>query len=253
MNPVLASVFPGATANDLGLSRTRIGQTEESLPLPNAHTPHHLEVDSAPGDSTADGAGGTYTEALADERVLSRLRNGDREALAILFRRYARMVRAVAYRILRNGPEADDLLQEVFLFIFHKAALFDATRGTARSWIVQVTYHRAIDRRRYLTSRHFYTSVELEDAVALAGESRAEVAFYEQSIEGTLGRETLSKIAESLSEDQRKVIQLYFFEGYTLEEIAGLLVQSTGNIRNHYYRGLDKMRKHIFAAKLQAK
>ena len=88
----------------------------------------------------------------SDEFLFERLRDGDHGALALLFRRYARMVRGVAYRILRDAAEADDLLQEVFLFLFRKWALFDASRGSARSWIVQVTYHRAIDRRRHLLS-----------------------------------------------------------------------------------------------------
>jgi RNA polymerase sigma-70 factor (ECF subfamily) len=72
-------------------------------------------------------------------------------------------------------------------------------------------------------------------------------------MEGLLGKAKLRKIDESLSEDQRKTIQLYFFEGYTLEEIAGRIGQSLGNVRNHYYRGLDRMRQIVFAAKLQAK
>ena len=191
--------------------------------------------------------------SLADEILLDRLRGGDKEALGILFRRYARMVRTVAYRIVRNASEADDLLQEVFLFIFQRRTLFDANLGSARSWIVQVTYHRAIDRRRYLTSRHFYTSLDLEDAALGISQTWAESTVYEQSMEGMLGKETMRKIAESLSDDQRTVIQLYFFEGYKLEEIATRIGQTVGNIRNHYYRALEKMRKHIFVSNLPAK
>jgi RNA polymerase sigma-70 factor, ECF subfamily len=189
----------------------------------------------------------------SDEILLQQLCEGDKEALAILFRRYARMVRAVGYRILRDASEADDLLQEVFLFIFRKSALFDAARGSARSWIVQVTYHRAIDRRRHLAARHFYTSVEIDDDSLGVREPRAEIAFYEQSMEGMLGKRMLRRMDESLSEEQRRVIQLYFFEGYTLEEIAAKVGQALGNIRNHYYRGLEKMRQQIFPSKLRPK
>jgi RNA polymerase sigma-70 factor (ECF subfamily) len=112
-----------------------------------------------------------------------------------------------------------------------------------------VTYHRAIDRRRYLASRHFYTSVELDDSV-LGGREDAAM-LLENSIEGTVGKETLRRINESLSDDQSRVIRLYFFEGYTLEEIAVDLGQALGNIRNHYYRALEKMRRHIFASKAE--
>jgi RNA polymerase sigma-70 factor (ECF subfamily) len=82
----------------------------------------------------------------SDAALLERIAHSDREPLGVLFRRYARLVRSVAFRILRNESEADDLLQEVFLYIFRKAGQFDSTKGSARSWILQVTYHRAIDR-----------------------------------------------------------------------------------------------------------
>src|SRR5258708_4793637 len=66
---------------------------------------------------------------VSDERLLEQVRDGAKEALALLFRRHARAVRNVAYRILRNEAEADDLVQEVFLFLFRKAALFDSAQG----------------------------------------------------------------------------------------------------------------------------
>ncbi len=213
------------------------------------------QLDTAPvgDDRTAVAEAVDSVASPSDELLLEQVRCGEKEALGILFRRYARLVRAVAYRILRDASEADDLLQEVFLFIFRRSALFDATRGHARSWIVQVTYARAIDRRRYLVSRHFYTNLELKDPAICRAEPSAEIAFYEQTMEGILGKEMLKKIDNSLSEDQRRTIQLYFFEGYTLEEIAGRIGQSLGNVRNHHYRGLERMRQIIFAAKLRAK
>ena len=191
--------------------------------------------------------------SCSDEFLLEQLREGNHGALALLFRRYARLVRTVAYRILRDAAEAEDLLQEVFLFIFRKWALFDASRGSARSWIVQVTYHRAIDRRRHLASRHFYANAELDETLLTIDGPMADSAFYERSIEGSLGTEMLSKIAEVLSIDQRRTIQLYFFEGYTFEEIAELTKQMVGNVRNHYYRGLEKIRKLVFAPELRDK
>jgi RNA polymerase sigma-70 factor (ECF subfamily) len=185
----------------------------------------------------------------ADEALLENTARGNKEALAVLFRRYARLVRTVAHRILRDASEADDLVQEVFLFVFRKAALFDPARGSVRSWLVQVTWHRAIDRRRYLSSRHFYTSIELEDDFLDSGVAQGVLKLYEESMEGSLGRDTLRRIDESLSEDQRRVIRLYFFDGYTIGEIAALLGQTQGNVRNHYYRALEKMRREISAAK----
>lgn len=189
----------------------------------------------------------------SDERLLARVCEGDRGALAQLFRRFARVVRNVACRILRDEAEADDLLQEVFLFLFRRAVLFDAARGSARSWIVQVTYHRAIDRRRHLASRNFYDSTELDEALHTIEGPMTDTAFYERTIEGVLGAGTLRDIDGALSNDQRNTMQLYFFDGYTFGEIADRLGQTVGNVRNHYYRGLEKIRKLVFTAKLRDK
>ena len=95
---------------------------------------------------------------LADEVLIERICLGEKEALAALFQRYARLVRSVAARILRDAAEAEDLAQDLFLFIHRKCGLFDSSKSSARSWIVQMTYHRAIERRRYLTTRHFYVA-----------------------------------------------------------------------------------------------
>jgi len=87
---------------------------------------------------------------LSDETLMAQICEGSREALATLFRRYARMVRGVAYRVLRDTSEADDLLQDIFMVVHGKCTSFDPSRGPARFWILQMSYHRAIARRRYL-------------------------------------------------------------------------------------------------------
>jgi RNA polymerase sigma-70 factor (ECF subfamily) len=190
---------------------------------------------------------------ISDETLLEQVREGAKEPLGILFRRHARTVRNVAYRILRNEAEADDLVQDVFLFIFRKALLFNASHSTARSWIVQVTYHRAFDRRRRLITRHFYASRELDDAALNVADRRYETPFAEWSLEAVWGRESAARLRELLSPSQLSTIELHFFEGYTLEEIADRLGQTLGNIRHHYHRGLEKLRKPAFAGKLQSK
>ena len=186
---------------------------------------------------------------LADETLIAQVREGSREALAMLFRRYARMVRTIANRILHDSSEADDLLQEVFLFIHRKCAVFDASKCSARSWIVQMTYHRAIDRRRYLQSRHFYTHVDLNGATEVL-DPRSEGREADDALCELVGNTTIQRLLDTLTEEQRNTLSLHFCEGYTFDEIAVKLNQSLGNIRNHYYRGLDKLRKQMFSGKL---
>ena len=188
-----------------------------------------------------------------DEEVVGQICSGSSEALAILFQRYARMVRTLSYRILRDQAEADDLVQEVFLFVFRKAGLFDPKRGSAVSWLVQVTYHRAFDRRRYLRARGFYSHCELDEALLQPEDPRVQTLRYDDTIEAALGQDALCRIEASLSDVQRRVLRLRFFDGHTMEEIAAILGQSPGNVRNHYYRALEKMRREVFAGQLKSK
>jgi RNA polymerase sigma-70 factor (ECF subfamily) len=210
-----------------------------------------------PALSTAEGETELKTSAQparaavdpSDETLMLRICNGDKDALASLFRRYARVVRAIAYRVLRDTAESDDLLQDVFLLIHRQCGMFDASRGTARFWILQMAYRRAISRRRYLTSRHYYNSVYIEDVAEELRDPRAEGGGLENSFLGLLGTGRLEKAFEALSEGLRQTIWLHFFEGYTLDEIAAKLQQSRGNVKHHYFRGLDRLRKQILGNK----
>jgi RNA polymerase sigma-70 factor (ECF subfamily) len=208
-------------------------------------------VSTSTGNSTSDDRPAASVE-ISDEVLMARIGDGDKEGLACLFHRYARLVRAVGYKILRDDSEADDLLQEVFLFIHQKSTVFDSSKSSARSWIVQMAYHRAIDRRRYLDSRHFYTQVDLEDVGNELSSPGARAGRYENSIEEVLGRVGLRKVFGVLSVIQRQTLGLHLLDGYTFEEIAAKLDQSRGNVKHHYFRGLEKLRKQIFSCNRQS-
>ena len=111
-----------------------------------------------------------------------------------------------------------------------------------------MTYRRAISRRRYLHSRHFYTQVELDEQSFDVAEPRC--GHSEDPADSILAELDLQKLFGSLSEDQQKTLQLHFIEGYTLDEIAKILGQTKGNVRHHSFRGLERLRKQIFGGKL---
>lgn len=180
--------------------------------------------------------------AATDEELLTQVGLGSKSSLTLLFRRYRRTVSNVALRILKDAAEAEDLCQEVFLLLFQKANLFDASKGTAGSWIIQITYHRAMNRRQYLTFRQHYTAQELNEE---------EVTGSRQSpvIDEIAARTLLNRVREQLSPDQRQTLELHFFEGYSLREIAEKNSQTLGNIRHHFYRGLERLRSNVFPQK----
>ncbi|HEX4021307.1 MAG TPA: sigma-70 family RNA polymerase sigma factor [Acidobacteriaceae bacterium] len=214
---------------------TLAGQSDVAVPepcLPSVDRPESRELSSLAKQHGHQ----------SDETLLAEVGHGAKEALSILFRRYRRAVLSVAQRILTDPSEAEDLCQEVFLYLFQKAKLFDASKGTAASWIIQITYHRAINRRHYLTFRQHYNAEPLD-------EEQIEAKRQPLLIDGIVARTLLNRIREQLSPDQRQTLELHFFEGYSLREIAEKTSQTLGNIRHHYYRGLACLRSNVFPQK----
>jgi RNA polymerase sigma-70 factor, ECF subfamily len=179
---------------------------------------------------------------VADEELLCRIVLGSKDALTLLFRKHRHAVINVATRILRDPSEAEDLCQEVFLLLFEKAKLFDASKGTASSWIIQIAYHRAINRREYLAHRQHYNTQELDEEQVGGGHQPL-------LIDEITARDLLHRLREQLSEEQTESLELHFFEGYSLREIAEKTGQSLGNVRHHYYRGLERLRSNLFPKK----
>jgi RNA polymerase sigma-70 factor (ECF subfamily) len=181
-------------------------------------------------------------DTLPDEELLEAVGKGSKDALSVLFRRHGRAVLNVASRILRDESEADDLRQEVFLYLFERASHYERSKCSASSWIIQITYHRAIDRRRFLTSRQHYRSEVFE-------EQRDGPEARELSTDQIDGKALLERLRNQLTPDQQETLELHVFEGYTFREIAEQRGQSVGNIRHHYYRALDRLRSSIFSKK----
>src|SRR5882724_5935981 len=91
--------------------------------------------------------GSGLSKGQPDEKLFEQVQQGNRDALAALFLRHAGHIRNVGQKILRDATEADDLVQEVFLYLHKKCALYDPSKGTARSWLIQVAYTQAFLRR----------------------------------------------------------------------------------------------------------
>ncbi|MGA7794083.1 MAG: sigma-70 family RNA polymerase sigma factor [Candidatus Acidiferrales bacterium] len=182
-------------------------------------------------------------QAEDDDTLLLRLKSGDREALGILFVRYARLVMSVGMRVLHDVTESEDLVHDVFILLLNKVELFDPKRGSARAWLAKISYHQALDRRSYLTRRSFYDTRNGSDDgfAATMGDSRSEIEL----VELTYWQSVLQQAFDSLSADQRVTIQLHFFDGLTVDEISKRLQTSPVNVRNYYYRGLDRLRRHM--------
>ena len=203
-----------------------------ALPLSEEKGARAVDKENAPNSTES-----------SDEALIAKIRENDNDALGVLFHRYARLVWTVAERIVRNKAEADDLLQDVFLLIRRKASAFNVSSGSVRSLIVHMTYQQALSRRRYLNLRYGQDHEQNEGRIAAIGASNSQL--YDESIEAHFGQEQLREALEQLSNDQRRTLELFFQEGYTTTEIAERLGQSVGQVKHHYYRGLEKLRKRL--------
>jgi RNA polymerase sigma-70 factor, ECF subfamily len=171
----------------------------------------------------------------SDEALMRLVQSGRHDALTVLFDRYHRLVYSVAFRIVRDQGEAEEVVQTVFLDVFRAAAKFDPARSVPKVWILQYAYHRSFNRRRNLVANHFYHWEELQAVIesgfdrAISSDSPETARFAEQML-------------ERLKPRQRVVVEMTYYEGLTAEEIAGRLNESVHVIRHDLQRSLAALR-----------
>jgi RNA polymerase sigma-70 factor, ECF subfamily len=184
-----------------------------------------------------------------DEDLLVGVARGNKDAFAELFDRYAQLLYRVVYRVVDDHGEAEELVQEVFLRLFERAVQFDPAKGAAKPWMVRVAYNRALDRRTYLQRRRFRAGTNLD----LVAESISGGHDLEEEFAARAHRREVEQALRDLPEKQRRALELYFFEGLELKEIADKMGETLANVRHHYYRGLERLRRSAFAQELRDK
>jgi RNA polymerase sigma-70 factor (ECF subfamily) len=174
---------------------------------------------------------------LTDEGLLHNVAQGCEDCFDVLFLRYFRPILSIAYKILRDRSEAEDTLQDVFLAIHQQRERFDPSKGSAHTWILQFGYYKALVRRRYLASRHFYDNQAVPD-----GNSQGALLDTEFIQKGIEWEEVVGRGVASLPPAQRRVIELLHFEGHTFREISEIEGRALATVRNNYYRGVQALR-----------
>jgi len=164
-------------------------------------------------------------------------RGGDARAFEVVFDRHAGPAFSLAYRMCGRRGLAEDVVQEAFLSVWRSGARYDRARGSVRSWVLSVVHNRAIDALRRHEARQARDVVD--DTIAERLPAReltdAEAARREESraVRGALGE---------LPAEQRKVIELAYFGGFTHSQIAEMLGMPIGTVKGRMRLGLSKMR-----------
>ncbi len=175
-----------------------------------------------------------------DFRLVTAIQSGDRTAFARLYGRYAAWMLAVAYRVLQNRRDAEDLLHDVFIEVWNKAASYDVQRGSVRGWLAIRTRSRALDRIRSLNLIRKNEAGEIESgSTTVQSAERTEIGVDHWNARRAVDR---------LSLNQRTVIQLSYFHGMTCQEIAEHCAIPLGTVKSRLASALNSLRDDLRAA-----
>ncbi len=181
----------------------------------------------------------TSLTQASDAELLAAIALGEEEALERLYERYARLSYTLAYRLLRDSLAAEDIVQEAFLAIWRKAGTYQAQHGSVYSWLQAIVHHRAIDRLRSTANRD-QLCAPLEPDMEQQTLS-AEPDACDQVWHGEQRRIVLAALAH-IPPEQRQVIDMAYFGGYTHVEIAEMLHIPLGTVKGRMRLGLQKMK-----------
>jgi RNA polymerase sigma-70 factor (ECF subfamily) len=173
-----------------------------------------------------------------DEQLIVSISQGDRSAFGTLYDRFSTPLYSLALKMLGDDAEAQDLLQEVFLSVWNKASTFRADRGSAFSWVVTQLRNRAIDRIRSRRRRGELLEANAPDLMPVGSNQGSSAENCETN---ERAREVRSAM-EQLSDDQRQVLRMAFFDGLTQAEIAQKLEEPLGTIKARAHRGMARLR-----------
>jgi RNA polymerase sigma-70 factor (ECF subfamily) len=171
-----------------------------------------------------------------DIELLQAIVARDEAALAELYDRYRVILFGLLMRILSNREEAEDVLQEVFLQVWRRAADFDANRGRPFTWLVTMTRSRGIDRLRTLAAR---------ERVAIAGARDESEAVSDAAIDAFRSeqRGLVTSALAQLPDEQKRPLMLAYFDGLTQSEIAARLGAPLGTVKTRMRTGMMKLRE----------
>ena len=178
-------------------------------------------------------------DALSDEALLALVARQEEEALRVLFRRYSGAFLSLARRFGLDAATSEDVLQEVFLRVWHGAATFDPRRASARAWLFSLAHHAVVDELRRRRARPqavepFSDPEDPEEVVFdLPGPGLDEDAH--------LDRLRLTRALKTLPPEEAEILHLLFYQGYTHEEAAKRLGLPLGTLKTRARRALLRL------------
>ena len=178
-------------------------------------------------------------QRLADIALLERVAARDQHALAELYDRHSRLLFGLIVRIVRDRAEAEEVLQEVFLAVWTKAATYSATLGSPVGWLVRLARNRAIDHFR--TGRVLARTLESVETPPI-GDNPEEAASRNQE------RSRVRSALDTLPDEQRALIEQAYFRGMTHSELAEAFALPLGTVKTRVRAGMQALRQQLGTA-----
>ena len=179
----------------------------------------------------------TDLRTLADEDLMALVQDGEPRAFEVIFDRHSGPAFSLAYRMCGRRAMAEDVVQEAFMSLWRTGARYDRRRGSVRNWVLGVVHNRAIDafRRGVVRESRNVSDEGIADRLPAAEQTDVEVARRDEArhVRGAL---------EELPAEQRQVIELAYFGGFTHTQIADMLDLPAGTVKGRMRLALTKMR-----------
>src|SRR4051794_24110907 len=175
--------------------------------------------------------------SLADEDLMQLISRGRADAFEVVYERHSGAAFSLAYRMVGLRNAAEDVVQEAFLSLWRSGARYEPTRGSVRTWVLGIVHHRAIDhlRRSIVHDRRRASDEGIEERFEARERTEVEVARRDEA-------RAVRDAMDTLPSEQRQVIELAYFGGFTHTEIADMLDSPVGTIKGRMRLGLKKLR-----------
>ena len=175
--------------------------------------------------------------SLSEEELVLALRNREKIAVEALYDMYSASLFGVISRIVIDEATSEDVLQETFVKIWHSFPSYSADKGRLFTWMVNIARNLSIDKLRSKDFKNHNKNQELENNVTFIDEQRNTV--YKPELMG------IKELVQKLKPEQKSILDLVYFKGYTHVEAADELGIPLGTIKTRLRMAIIELRKNF--------